>query len=359
MSVWKLVKLKFGRSPAHFGEVGIGIEETSDRVRSDTLFSAWVSAYARLFGKEAVEELLQKFPTDKQPQLISPFRVSSTFIYRQNNEHTIYYLPRPLKFPINYPQGTEKELEFFKTYKKLNYLPLEVWQRWYQGEGFIDTDAEELIAETKGKSQGHLCQAGTFDYKKAFEIDQFPKIAVDRITRATNFYQTGFVQFQWEQNGNDIQSLSGLYFLLQFSPEGEKLADNLKAALYLLGEEGLGGERSSGAGRFQVEWLELPENWHNLVKFSAGTYHSLISLFWEPSLSDDFLNNASYEIQERGGWIAENQVRRKMVRMFSEGSVFLTPPQGKLVDVTPKDFKKHCIYRSGISLSLPIKGQDK
>ncbi|MBW4595330.1 MAG: type III-A CRISPR-associated RAMP protein Csm4 [Brasilonema angustatum HA4187-MV1] len=354
MSVWKLVKLKFGRSPAHFGEVGIGLEETSDHVRSDSLFSAWVSAYARLFGKDAVEELLHKFPTDKQPQLISPLRISSTFIYRQENERTIYYLPRPLKFPINYPQRTEKELEFFKTYKKLNYLPLEVWQRWYQGEGFINTDAEELIAETKGKSQEHLRQAGTFDYKKAFEIDQSPKIAVDRITRATNLYHTGFVQFQWEQNGNGIQSLSGLYFLLQFSPEGEKLADNLKAALHLLGEEGLGGERSSGAGRFQAEWLELPENWQKIVKFSAGTHHTLMSLFWEPSFPNDFLNNASYEIQERGGWIAENQVRRKMVRMFSEGSVFPTPPQGKLVDVTPRDFKKHCIYRSGISLSLPI-----
>ncbi|KAB8331445.1 type III-A CRISPR-associated RAMP protein Csm4 [Scytonema tolypothrichoides VB-61278] len=373
MSVWKLVKLNFGRSPAHFGEVGIGIEETSDRVRSDSLFSAWVSAYARLFGKDVVEELLQKFPTDNQPQVISPLRVSSTFIYRQENERTIYYLPRPLKFPINYPQGTEKELEFFKTYKKLNYLPLEVWQRWYQGEGFINADAEELIAETKGKSQGHLRQAGTFDYKKAFVIDQFPKIAVDRITRATNLYHTGLVQFQWEENGNGIQSLSGLYFLLQFSPEGEKLADNLKAALHLLGEEGLGGERSSGAGRFHVEWLEfpevpensqkklptVPENWQKVVKFSAGTHHTLMSLLWESPLPDDFLNNASYEIQERGGWIAENQVRRKMVRMFSEGSVFLAPPQGKLVDVTPKDFKKHCIYRSGISLSLPIKALDK
>ncbi|MFB8790763.1 MAG: hypothetical protein U7123_18385 [Potamolinea sp.] len=48
MSTWKLVRLNFGRSSAHFGEVGIGIEETSERVRSDTLFSAWISAYASL-----------------------------------------------------------------------------------------------------------------------------------------------------------------------------------------------------------------------------------------------------------------------------------------------------------------------
>ncbi|MDJ0506872.1 MAG: type III-A CRISPR-associated RAMP protein Csm4, partial [Nostocales cyanobacterium LE14-WE12] len=63
MSVWKLVKLNFGNNPAHFGEVGIGMEETSDRVRSDTLFSAWITNYARLFRKDAVEELLQLFPT--------------------------------------------------------------------------------------------------------------------------------------------------------------------------------------------------------------------------------------------------------------------------------------------------------
>ncbi|MFW9262347.1 type III-A CRISPR-associated RAMP protein Csm4 [Nostoc sp. CALU 546] len=350
MSVWKLVKLNFGRSPVHFGELGIGIEETSDRVRSDALFSAWVSVYARLFGKNAVEELLDRFPSQERSQQISPLRISSTFIYRQDNEHTIYYLPRPLKFPINYPN---EELEFFKTYKNLNYLPLEVWQRWYQGEGFTENDTEELIAETKGKSNRHLRQLGTFDYKKAFEIGQIPKIAVDRVTRATNLYHTGFVQFKWEKNP------SGLYFLIQLSPEVEKLADQLKAALHLLGEEGLGGERSSGAGRFQLEWLELPDAWQSIVDFSGGTYYTLMSLFWDTPITTEFLNNASYEIQERGGWIAENQLRRKMVRMFSEGSVFLTPPEGKLVDVTPQGFKKHRIYRSGVSLSLPIKAKNK
>ncbi|WYL96879.1 MAG: type III-A CRISPR-associated RAMP protein Csm4 [Gloeotrichia echinulata IR180] len=356
MSVWKLVKLNFGRSPAHFGEVGIGMEETSDRVRSDALFSAWVSVYARLFGKQAIEELLQQFPHKDKPQLVPPFRISSTFIYREDKERTIYYLPRPLKFPNNYP---DEDLEFFKTYKKLNYLPLEVWQRWYHQEGFIGGDAEELKAENKGKSNGHLRQAGTFDYKKAFEIDQIPKIAVDRITRATNFYHTGFVQFRWEENGDKCRNLSGLYFLLQLSPEGEKLADKLQAALHLLGEEGLGGERSSGAGRFQAEWLELPKNWQEVVNFSAGTHNTLMSLFWDSPITTDFLDNASYDIQERGGWIAENQLRRQMVRMFSEGSVFIAAPQGKLVDVTPNGFNKHRIYRSGISLSLPIKAKDK
>lgn len=62
MSVWKLVKLNFGRNLAHFGEVGIGLEQTSDRIRSDSLFSAWVTNYARLFKKQGVEELLGSIP---------------------------------------------------------------------------------------------------------------------------------------------------------------------------------------------------------------------------------------------------------------------------------------------------------
>jgi len=61
MSHWRLVRLNFGQNPVHFGELGIGMEQTSERVRSDTLFSAWITAYARLHGKQAVERLLADF----------------------------------------------------------------------------------------------------------------------------------------------------------------------------------------------------------------------------------------------------------------------------------------------------------
>lgn len=356
MSEWKLIKLKFGRSPAHFGELGIGIEETSDRIDSDTLFSAWISAYARLFGKDAVEELLQQF---NSPTI--PVRMSSTFIYQEDGDRTIYYLPRPLKFPINYPAG-DGDLEFFKTYKDLKYLPLEVWQRWYQGTGFTESDRTDLIAESKSKgaSKGALRQAGTFDYHNARTIGQEPKIAVDRITRATNLYHTGFVQFQWQQDGDNIQSLSGLYFLVEFSKDNQQLEHDLQAALHFLGTEGIGGERSSGAGRFEVEWLSLPQLWQDVVKFEQKTHYSLISLFWDDDrstlkqlIADD--PTACYEIKARGGWIVGQQLRRKMVRMFAEGSVFGSQPIGKLANVTPSSFKTHTIYRSGISLSLPIR----
>ncbi|MBK1986909.1 type III-A CRISPR-associated RAMP protein Csm4 [Sphaerospermopsis aphanizomenoides BCCUSP55] len=354
MNSWKLVRLNFGSNAAHFGELGIGIEETSERVRSDTLFSALITAYAQLFP-DAVSNLLQQFL--EQPNK-PPFRLSSTFLYQQVADKIVDYLPKPLKFPCNYPQ--DDDLAFFKTYKKLNFLPVEVWHRWYQEDGFralgVDCDCHQLIQETTNKSNGSLRKACTFSYGKGFEKTLLPKIAVDRITKATNLYHTGLIHFKQQ---------SGLYFIIQFPEVNNKLETQVKAALTLLGEQGLGGERSSGSGQFTFQWFEfsqLSETWQKVLNSPSLTHYSLISLFWESNISESLIEGSSYELQKRGGWIYSSsgyQLRRKSVQMFAEGSVFQTQPVGQLADVTPENFNKyrnwHPIYRSGISLSLPIK----
>jgi CRISPR-associated protein Csm4 len=324
MSKWKLVKLDFKNNPAHFGELGIGMEETSERVRSDTLFSALVISYARI-GKN-VDTLLQRFHQEKVP-----FRLSSSFIYREQDSKITYFLPRPKYPPTNYP--ISDDLKIAKDYKKLNFLDLETWKNWYQN-GSFNKDAK--LPENS--------------YSKCFEIDKQPKVAIDRNTRATNLYHTSFVRYRSKSNDK-----SGLYFLIEFNDESlENDLNDLKAVLELLGEEGIGGERSSGAGQFEVSWHDLDEQWKKLIKFK-GNFQSLISLYWDDELIS--LDNSSYELQERGGWItssSKNQ-RRKKVVMFGEGSVFSEIPKGKLANVTPYEFTQHQIYRSGIAVSLPIK----
>jgi len=344
MSHWKLVKLDFGRNPVHFGELGIGMEESSERVYSDTLFSAWVSSYARLFGKTAVEDLFKLFINHpKQP----PFRLSSTFIYQGET----YYLPRPIERPKGYPND---DLAFAKEYKNLNYLPLTVWQRWYQGEGFTtigkDSDQAELELKVKqSKTFGALETAKTFDYSKAFESQRLPKVSLDRTTRASNFYHVGFVKFQPD---------AGLYFLICVPNANPTLETQLASALSLLGEDGIGGERSSGAGRFTATWHDLDEQWDSVVNFKQPNAYSLISLLWEHPFAAEYLQGASYALRERSGWIVSpvsgQQARRQAVQMFTEGSVFPQLINGMLANVTPALFKAHPIYRSGISLSLPI-----
>lgn len=357
MSRWKLVRLKFGRNVTHFGELGIGLEETRERVHSDTLFSAWLSAYARLFSSTEVESLIAQC---KQPNPL--FRLSSTFIYQKINGQMIQYLPRPFKFPKNYP--TDDDLAFTKTFKKLNYLPLSVWQRWYQGEGFTQADRNELIAKTKGSSAGSLTESGTFEYSKAFQSQKLPKVAIDRTTRATNFYHTGVVSYRSELVNGEIESQSGLYFLVEFPTEDTKFDRTFFAVLDFLGSEGIGGERSSGAGQFKAKPSDLDDTWKAVTQFADGTQYSLLSLLWQSQITPAMLNEASYELQQRGGWITSvasgGQRRRRTVQMFTEGSVFSERPKGMLADVTPrnakgeKTFTQHDVYRSGICLSLPI-----
>jgi CRISPR-associated protein Csm4 len=359
MSEWRLIRLNFQQNPVHFGESGIGMEETSERVRSDTLFSAWITIYARLHGKAAVERLL----TDL---LETPlFRISSTFVYQQVGDRTIDYLPRLIELPPNYPMG--RDLKFAKTFKKLSYLPLDVWQRWYQQEGFTEADCRDLQERTEHKTEqagGALWRSGAFSYQDAFSIHQIPKVAIDRTTRATNLYHVGFVQFRSEPDRK-----AGLYFLLCFPEANAQLESRLQAALEMLGEEGMGGERSSGAGRFEMEWINLADEhlaqWRSVVAFDQPNSYGLISLFWQnsPLVPELFNDQAKYTMQARRGWMASpsgRQLRRKTVQMFMEGSVFPVMPMGELADVTPDRFNPnhpshHRIYRSGISLSLPVK----
>ncbi|GAB4441416.1 MAG: type III-A CRISPR-associated RAMP protein Csm4 [Cyanobacteria bacterium J069] len=367
MSNWKLIRLNFGRSPVHFGEKGIGLEETIERVCSDTLFSAWISAYAQIFGSDKVEGLLSRF-TDSPAQ--PPFRVSSTFVYRRakDPDRFIDYLPKLLERPPGYPSD---DLSFAKTYKKLHYLPLPVWQRWYQGSGFSTQDVADLETYTKypDNESTALARAGGFAYTEAFKSYSLPKVAVDRTHHATNFFHTGLIQFAWKAAANagddwdsaGVQNLAGLYFLLDLPTTDPELEADLHQALAFLGEEGIGGERSSGAGRFTIQaWEGLSADWEAVVNFAKGSHHSLVSLFWQQDINQSQLgDSARYAIHERGGWIASpfsgQQLRRQKVQMFAEGSVFAHKPTGELANVTPHGFTRHAIYRSGLAVSLPVK----
>ena len=199
---WKLVRLNFGKNLTHFGETGIGLEAASERVRSDTLFSAWISVYARLFGSQAVGDLLKTI--NEEPLA---WRFSSTFIYRQIKHVYTYYLPKPLVFPQGYP--IEDDLDFAKEYKKLNFLPIDIWHRWYQTNsgftedaGFTEDDIYDLKEWARRKKtekekfeHNKLYKKRTFAYDRTFATTIVPKVAIDRTTRATNFYHTSFVKF--------------------------------------------------------------------------------------------------------------------------------------------------------------------
>lgn len=135
-------------------------------------------------------------------------------------------------------------------------------------------------------------------------------------------------------------------------------------SLSLLGELGLGGERSSGLGKFKLTWEDADDEWNRLLLFE-GNGCLCVSLFHPEDLDiiADTVNGASYALLERRGWFlspfSRKQYKRKTVTMFAEGSVFAKKIAGHLVPVAPeiwiKEGNPHPIYRYGYAFTIPVK----
>jgi len=86
------------RGAFHFGERGVGVEETAELLHSDTLFSAIVSAWRMLGGGDLDLPLIKPFIEGQPP----PFRISSALPFAG----PITLFPRPVL-----PLGVEKALK--------------------------------------------------------------------------------------------------------------------------------------------------------------------------------------------------------------------------------------------------------
>jgi len=308
---WYIVKLKF-LSPLHIGddEAGIGVENVQSIIHSDTIFSAFVNA-ASLMNKDFVDFLLQ-----------GNFRISSAFPYDKGQ----YYLPRPL-YPLPLSFG-----KYSKEVKNLQFLSKVDFQAWIRGE-VNEGNVEGLISRSQ-------------DAEKISEIDIRPRNTSDRETSNTLIYHCG---------GAVFQENCGLYFIIETDDEGR---NGFQEVLKTLKKFGLGGERSSGYGKFDFEIIGPVDNegvWRN-IKTNTGDSFCLLSL-WYPAESKK-IDVRAYQTVLRKGWIfstsSVKQMKRKTLRMFKEGSVFKNQPQGIIVDVTPEGFDDHKVYRWGKALSIQM-----
>jgi CRISPR-associated protein Csm4 len=129
----------------------------------------------------------------------------------------------------------------------------------------------------------------------------------------------------------------------------------------LLGEQGLGGERTVGYGRFRVESLE-PVNGGLFAPSKSANAFLTLSLYLptEAEVSAGVLETpAAYDCTLRGGWIHSaggTPQRKRSLRMCIEGSVFrkTAPKHGEVRDAAPASFTRHPVYRSGLAFEIPF-----
>ncbi|HEY8401191.1 MAG TPA: type III-A CRISPR-associated RAMP protein Csm4 [Cytophagaceae bacterium] len=289
------VKMYF-TSPVHIGKQGIGMEGSDLIIHSDTLYSVIFQTRVKIYGVE------DEFP----------IKITSAFPFVDD----VYYLPKPGIRPPGFDKS-EIASEYIKEIKSASFIPLDIFEKWIHGERF---NFEALI-----KSQDVL--------RKNINVNVRPRIAVDRLSGDTNLYFGGGTFFR--------KGRAGLYFLVQCDGRQWKV---IKEIFNLLQEEGIGGEKSSGYGKFRAEFIEK----FDLPSVDDGKYYVSLSLYY-PSCPEE-LNGApvSYQLIQRSGWsiIEGEHVLQKKVLMFAEGSVFYKKVEGKIVDVSPVR-SAHPVYKYG------------
>ncbi len=354
LKTWKITSLP--GAGFHFGEQGLGQEESSAAMPSDSLFSALVARQAANLGQAGVDALLEGFLSG-QP----PFVLSSTFPFAGG----VRFFPAPAR-PFGSAGVKVKEL------KKVRYLSETLFRQVLEGQTLADLLplAEPLQNKSLliAKSELSLLPPGfvkTAEEKKlqpdgalrkdaaVWKMEQRPRVALDRFSQASRLYFTGRVSFAQG---------CGLWLGIRWLDPDPNLQSQVAGLLAELGDAGLGGERSSGFGACQIlpdGDLQLPGPgrglWTNLSRYLPGAAEM-------PALQHALAN---YKLQPVGGWLESSHStgqRRRTLNMLAEGSV-LGPLDvdvpGTLADVRPSypgspDPLKHAVYRAGLALAVGL-----
>ncbi len=332
-----IVELDF-RNAFHFGaaDAGVGVENVSDYLHSDTIFSALLNALASLScdseNKKLLDEIIRKYSEGEPPFLISSFG----FFDLMNKR---YFLPKPILTPYEFEDVQIKQL-YSKEFKNVRFISLEVFENWRKKEpGVVAQACEENldigIIETRIQHQ------------------------TDKITMASQIYRTGLAFYHTTIHP---------FFLLDLDESIVSLSQ-FQLLLKIIEINGLGGRRSTGAGAFKSEILPIDskkdnpkisedkrQKWKNILDLSKNGPYYLFSLYYPEEM--DKLAPVGYNFELRKGWIfstsSNKQMKRKTCRMFSEGSMFKNLPAGTLVDVTPPGFTDHSVYRYGYAWAIPF-----
>ena len=343
-----LYRLRF-RGPVHFGLAGIGLEAVEARLSSDSLTSALVNAVAIAEGPEGAQDLISQL-TSPQP----PFVVSSLFPFGPDPEkraEPLMLLVRPLVPPPVADPQTLRRLG--KDMKRISYLRPEDFLSWVGETPLEAHKLEEVVSRSQDLTSGW------------WEEETRPRVALDRLSQNSAIWSQAAIWFRKEQMEQGAQSKiagSGLYGLVWFRDDPWK--ERLAAAFAMLGDTGLGGERTYGLGLFDFGGFEPPNPLFNKILTGKGPQRVFLSLYYPAPEERGRLGQVlqAWDFVERRGYIVTGRdttgLKRKRVSMLVEGSVAREKLKGSMVDVTPDGAEalglRHRVYRSGLAFLAPF-----
>lgn len=338
----------------HFGEQGLEQEESSLIFSSDSFFSACVATVAEQEGEKAATDFVAPFLAANTP----PFRLTSLFPY----VGTLPLLPLPrlhIHIRGELDRKFAKKVQFVSPgiFKRLlfaepmdDYLDDEQGQgRYVQGRAvWLTVDELPQLPHDWAKFQPLALRAQTI-----WSISTIPHVTLDRLSTRSVPFLVGQIRFS-----------QGCGLWLGVSLTDAAWQKRLEGILHHLGDRGIGGERTTGLGAFElIPNTKLTSPLPSPLPQSA--YQVLLSRYHPQRqeiavLQDD---QVAYQLVTIGGWLispATKALRRRRVTLVAEGSVIGTPAHGDLADVTPDPpgILPHKVYRYGFSLGVPALMRD-
>jgi CRISPR-associated protein Csm4 len=355
------------RSPLHVGERGIGLEESLDHMPGDSLFSAMVVAWSQLdTARAAVDDLAVAFAHD--PPLI----MTSALPFVDE----VLFFPKPLLGLTPDTNDNESAKRFKRVrwvseriFKSLCAKPTQANLDALWNEALASMDAKntngspnkaseyddtmpKLLVQAgavwltaEERTQPAFVEVAALTEGALWNSHRVPKVALDRTTSQGALFHVGRMHFAPK---------SGLWVVAH----GEAAwLDRMHAALEILQDQGLGGQRSRGNGQFSLEMLAPP-----LTPADDTDAYGLLLSRCAPRLAEmDLLRkpHAAYDLELLGGFNgtpSDPAVVRKQVRLLSAGSVIGLAGRapGQLLDLTPVNWFSHPIYRYAYGFPYPV-----
>jgi CRISPR-associated protein Csm4 len=353
MPATQIYQLVF-RAPLHVGERGVGLEESRAHVAADTVFSALCQMWRELYDVAELERLLRDF--DNEAAQPKPFYLTSAFPFAG----TLRFFPRPrIDVPVLPTEPKPKAL------RRVQFVSESIFEQIVNGAApafhSADTINDGLVwiaaAERAVLRDWEVATTGATQSETVLWRRQVvPRVTLDRLTGESSIWHCGSVLFASGAQGQP----AGLWFAAQVQ---EEVRPRFEAALRLLGDTGLGGERGAGYGLFSFSTMdaqalsalvandEATEYFTTLAPCCPANKEEAESLVTGPQVS--------YELLPRRGWVGSVEagtLRRKQVWMFGEGAVLGGTPRfaGQLVDVKPEP-SRHEVRRYGLAFPVGVK----
>ncbi len=332
MADFKIFKLHF-IAPLHLSKgKSDDYGESEEILHSDTIKSALYVCARQLFGAKEIGD---------DDSFFNSFQISSAFPFYQDE----LFFPKPMTKIQPFRNEEIKEELQAKKHKKIAYLGKSYFEDLINNQK-LHISKDDLTADGKFVSNHAIIKNLATSIFKS-EVQQRVTIPADYSEDPTPYYVDRLFFAQG----------AGLWFAFKGD---DKTFELVSKTLKLLGDSGIGTDKSVGNGQFEssesLMSLDIPEN---------AKYQLSLSL-WCPTREDvdhSFLKNSSYGLIKRGGYIASPAkmehltLRKKSIYMFTEGSIFPNDKilKGKVSNLKPDiSIVTQDVWRDGLAFMIPI-----